>query len=85
MLTIDRWRNWRPSDEKFEDSPGCELTKLTKVVSVSFVSSTSEQMQNFSDRPPDAPDAWREDFARWMAKNCVHREGREDWDSVGTC
>ena len=48
-----------------------------------FEGSTSEQIQNFTDRPPDAPDAWREDFAKWKVENCIHREGREDSAGIG--
>ena len=29
------------------------------------------------------PSAWRQDFARWMAENCIHREGREDSAGIG--
>jgi len=52
MLAIDRWRKWRPSDEKFDESPGCEPTKLTEPAFGGFVSSSPGQMQNFSDAPP---------------------------------
>lgn len=83
MLAIDRWRKWQPSDEKFGESPGCKPTKPTEPAFVSFDGSTSGQMQNFSDRPPDVPDAWRDDFIRWARERCAHREGREDWGGIG--
>lgn len=83
MVTIDRWRNWQPSNEKFGTSPECEPPKPPKPTFEGFEGSISEQTQNFSDRPPDAPDAWREDFSRWKIENCVHRDGREDWGGVG--
>lgn len=82
MLAIDRWRNWRPSDEKFDESPGCEPPKPAEPAFEGFEGSTSEQIQNFSDRPPDAPDAWREDFNHWRAERCVSRSGYEDAGSV---
>lgn len=66
-----------------ELSPEREPTKLPETPFVSFDGYVSEQTQNFSDRPPDAPDAWREDFKRWARVRCVHREGREDWGGVG--
>jgi hypothetical protein len=34
--------------------------------------------------PPDAPDAWREDFIRWALERCVLREDYEDSQSVGS-
>lgn len=83
MLTIDRWRNWRPSEERFDESPGCEPPKPSKSAFEGFEGSTSEQVQNFSDRPSDEPEAWRPDFNRWMAANCIHREGRDDWGGIG--
>ncbi len=82
MLAIDRWRNWRPSDEKFDESPGCEPSKPSEPAFEGFEGSTSEQIQNFSDRPPHVPDAWREDFNRWRAEWCVSRSGYEDAGSV---
>ena len=88
MLAIDRWRNWRPSDEKFEGSPGCEPTKPTKSskpTSVSFVGSVLSAIPNFCvpDGPDHAAAGWREDFNRWRAERCIRREGREDWGGVG--
>ena len=83
MLAIDRWRNWRPSGEKFEGFPECEPAKPPEPTFEGFEGATSEQIQNFSDRPPDAPDAWREDFGRWMTANCIRREDREDWGGIG--
>ncbi|MGC1361018.1 MAG: hypothetical protein WA826_07580 [Silvibacterium sp.] len=64
MVAIDRWRKWRPSDEKFEESHGCEPPKPPKPTFEGFEGSTSGQIQNLSERVLDAPDAWREDFAR---------------------
>ena len=85
MLAIDRWRNWRPSDEKFEDSPGCEPPKPSEPTFEGFEGSTSEQIQNFceSDDPDHDTAAWWQDFNRWRAERCIRREGREDWGGVG--
>ena len=54
MQAINRWRNWKPQDEKFDESPESELTKLTKPTPepakstfVSFVSSIPAHTQNF--------------------------------------
>jgi len=33
--------------------------------------------------PPHDPAEWREDFARWMAEDCIHRAGREDSAGIG--
>lgn len=82
MLAIDRWRNWRPSEERFDESPGCEPPKPSEPTFEGFEGSTSGQMQNFSDRPPAAPDAWLGDFNRWRAERCVSRSGYEDAGSV---
>jgi len=38
---------------------------------------TTEDMSSHS------PDAWREDFARWLAESCICREGRDDWTGIG--
>jgi hypothetical protein len=58
----------KPSEPTFEGSGGA----------------TSEQMPNFSMASPDHdPAAWREDFDRWRAKNCAHREGKDDWGGIG--
>jgi hypothetical protein len=84
MLAIDRWRKWRPSGEKFEDSPGCEPSKPSEPTFEGFEGFTSEQIQNFPDVFQDhAPAAWREDFSQWRAENCIHREGCEDSAGIG--
>jgi hypothetical protein len=83
MLAIDRWRKWQPSDKKLDDSPGIEPSKPPEPTFEGFGGSASKQMQNFSEREPDAPDAWREDFARWKAERCIHRGGRDDWGGIG--
>jgi hypothetical protein len=84
MLAIDRWRKWRPSDEKFEEFPECEPSKPSEPTFEGFEGSTSGQMQNLSDAPPDHdPAAWREDFARWRAERCVSRQGYEDSAGIG--
>jgi hypothetical protein len=72
MLTIDRWRKWRPSDEKFEESPGCEPPKPSEPTFEGFEGSTSGQMQNFSDAPPElGPAEWRAPFAQWLDSVCA--------------
>ncbi|MEO6965531.1 MAG: hypothetical protein ABI076_06480 [Acidobacteriaceae bacterium] len=48
MQAINRWRNWKPTDEKFFDSSRHELTKPTKPSSVSFVSPIPRNIPNFS-------------------------------------
>jgi len=54
MSAIDRWRNWHPSTEKFDEYPGCEPPKPPKPTFEGFEGSTSGQMQNFSDLPTEA-------------------------------
>lgn len=82
MLTIDRWRKWRPSDEKFEESPGCEPPKPSEPTFEGFEGSTSGQMQNFSDAPPEhGPAEWRAPFAQWLDSVCVHDP--RCWGGVG--
>lgn len=46
MRAINRWRNWKPTDEKLDECPKPTLTKLTEHVSVSFVSSIPVRRQN---------------------------------------
>jgi hypothetical protein len=29
------------------------------------------------------PAAWSEDFDKWRAENCAHREGKDDWGGIG--
>lgn len=72
MAQVDRWRRWHPTMKKFEDAGKEELTKLTKGGFVSFVSSDSAYVSNFSsalDGP--APAAWAENFHRWMLERCT--------------
>jgi hypothetical protein len=79
MLTINRWRNWRASDEKIEESPRNEPSKPPKPTFEGFDGSVSPEMQIFSD-----PQAWQADFGRWRAERCVSRPGCEDSQSVGS-
>ena len=72
MLATNRWRNWNPSEEKFDTRTEAEPTKPTKATSVSFVSSISGNIPNFSDRPTDDPEAWREDALRFIAAKCSY-------------
>jgi hypothetical protein len=83
MLAIDRWRNWHPSNERYGEYPGCEPSKPTEAAFEGFEGSSSTQIENFSDLPPDAPDAWKKDFKRWKAENCIYRAGREDSGGIG--
>jgi hypothetical protein len=71
MQTIDRWRKWRPADEKSDESVGIEPPKPPKVGFEGFEGSISGQTQSSFDRPPDDPAAWREDFAQWLASACA--------------
>lgn len=55
MQTINRWRNWKPQGEKFDESPESEPTKPTKPTPepakptfVGFVGSIPAHIQNFS-------------------------------------
>ncbi len=48
MQPINRWRNWKPTDEKFCDSSRHELTKPPKPSSVGFVSPSPGYVPNFS-------------------------------------
>jgi hypothetical protein len=74
MPNCDRWRRWHPASKKFEESLEQELTKLTKGGSVSFVSSDSVEIPNFSPIPvDDTPATWTEDFHRWMLEKCAFR------------
>lgn len=63
MLAIDRWRKWRPSDEKLEESPGCEPPKPSESTFEGFEGSTSRELPNYSDVPSDDPTERREPFA----------------------
>jgi hypothetical protein len=83
MVAIDRWRKWQPSTKKFGDFPGSGPSKPTEPTIEGFEGPESRQMQNFSERVPDAPDPWREDFARWKSNYCIHRECRDDWGGIG--
>jgi hypothetical protein len=71
MSAIDHWLNWRPSAEKFGSFPECEPPKPPKPTFEGFEGSIAGQVNNFSAHPPSAPDAWREDFSRWLDSACV--------------
>lgn len=83
MVAIDRWRKWQPSAEKFDDPPGCEPSKPSIESFGGLGGLNSGETQNFSEGVADAPDAWRKDFARWKAENCIHRKDRDDWGGIG--
>jgi hypothetical protein len=83
MLTIDRWRKWRPSDEKFEESPGCEPPKPSEPTFEGFEGPIPEETKIIS-APGDNLAAWRPDFDRWRTERCVSRSGREDSQSVAS-
>lgn len=84
MFAIDRWRNWRPPEERFDESPGCEPPKPSEPTFEGFEGATSEQMQDFSDVSPEHdPAAWRQDFNRWRNVRCVSRTGYEDSGGIG--
>jgi hypothetical protein len=87
MLTIDRWRKWRPSDEKSDSPPRYELTKPPDLTFGGFDGSIQGNVPNFLDAPdprvptkvaepnsipPRDPAEWREPFARWLDLACVH-------------
>ena len=55
MLAIDRWRKWRPWDEKLEESPGCEPPKPSESTFEGFEGSASGELPNYSDVPSDDP------------------------------
>jgi hypothetical protein len=72
MLAIDRWRKWRPLDEKFEEFPECEPSKPSEATFEGFEGPTSGQIQSFSDTPPDHdPAEWRVPIAQWLNSACV--------------
>lgn len=98
MLTIDRWLRWRPFNEWSDESLGHEPPKPPKPAFEGLEGSISQEMSNLIDAhdpvassktsepdtiPPHDPDAWRADFGRWLAENCIHREGREDSAGIG--
>ena len=75
MQATNRWRNWKPIGEKFEESALPQLTKPPKPTSVSFVSSIPGQMRNFSEViPAHDPAALTEDFHRWALDRCCFRD-----------
>lgn len=75
MQAVNRWRNWKPTGEKFSHCPNPKLTKPPKQTSVSFVSSIPGQTQNFSGIiPAHDPAAWTEDFHRWALVRCCFRD-----------
>lgn len=76
MPAIDRWRTWRPADQKFEQSPRIDPTKLTKPPSVSSVSSFPRETQNFSAAPPEDPEVGSEDFRKWAINRCRFQDRR---------
>jgi hypothetical protein len=83
MLAIDRWRKWRPSDQKFEEAFGCEPPKPPEPAFEGFEGSISGDLQDFSDdRLRDLAD-WRGDFVRWTDERCTQRKGKDDWGGMG--
>jgi hypothetical protein len=46
MLAVDRWRKWRPSDEKFNESPRYEPSKPSKPIFGGFEGATPGRIQN---------------------------------------
>lgn len=80
MLAIDRWRNWRPLDEKFGDSHEREPSKPSKPTFEGFEGSTSEQIQNFTDRAPDASDGDPLP-GEWLLDRCIFRD--RWWGGIG--
>jgi hypothetical protein len=84
VLTIDRWRKWHPSAEKLKDPPICETPKPPELASEGFEGSSLGKRKDFSfDHSENDPEAWREDFTKWISERCVHREGQDDSTSVG--
>jgi hypothetical protein len=84
MLACDRWRNWYPTDGKFVDSPEGEPAKPSEPTFEGFEGATLDRMSNFPPAFPDHdPAEWQEDFTRWRATNCAHRDGKDDWGGVG--
>jgi hypothetical protein len=74
MQASRRWRDWTPN-ETTQVAPECELTKLPKPISVSFVSSDPRGFQKnvTSDGiPPHDPAEWREPFVRWLDSACLY-------------
>jgi hypothetical protein len=77
MQAINRWRNWKPTGEKFMDSSYPEVPKVPKPPSDTFGTSIPGQTKNFSDGVlAGGSAAWAEDFHRWALSNCVYRDRR---------
>jgi len=94
MQAIDRWRNWKPTGEKFGGSLHSELTKPTKPTSVSFVGSSPGKAKKSSpDEPaaglmaqvellPSEIQAWNDAMRAWTQARCALRE--RSWGSVSS-
>jgi hypothetical protein len=80
MKLDTRWLDWQPSTEKFEKSPGCELTELTEINFVSSVSPAPTQNQNFGPHEAD-PEAYESGFDRWATSRCVFQD--RCWGGIG--
>lgn len=67
------WRDWTPP-QAIASELNRELKELTKISSVSFVSSDLGASQNFwpsSGVPIDDPEAWRGPMSTWIDTECV--------------
>jgi len=72
MSTIDRWRKWRPPDEKFREFIADGPPKSPEPAFGGLGGSISRQVTNSSDTLPEHdPAAWREPFGRWLASECA--------------
>ncbi len=85
MLASRRWRDWSPpesSEKRPEHEPPKPPKPILSVLSVPTLAVSEKSSE--SDRiPPDSPDAWRPDFARWRAERCVSRQGHDDIAGIG--
>jgi hypothetical protein len=85
MLTIDRWRNWRPPEKNYGAPTRCVPPKPPEAAFEGFEGTDLGPIPEFWDAiPPQDPFAWKDDFGRWVKEHCVRRAGYDDWGGIGT-
>ena len=93
MQAINRWRNWKPTDEKFCESTRTEVSKVSKAGFATFDTAIPGQTQNFSPDPrpemlaqvelmPDEVRLWDDAMHAWTKARCAFRE--KSWGSVSS-
>jgi hypothetical protein len=74
MLEGNDRRKRRPPVKKFDEPPESQLTKLTEMGFVSFVSSDDIAFMRPSSPSSDCDHAaWKEEFHRWMLVRCTYK------------